>query len=50
MTPWEQLRLPHEVDGSAGAFRAPLSTCILGVDNDYDAVQAWLALHESPAT
>jgi site-specific recombinase XerD len=50
VTPWEQLRLPHEVDGSAGAFRAPLSTCILGVDNDYDAVQAWLALHESPAT
>lgn len=50
VTPWEQLRLPHEVDGSAGVFRAPLSTCILGVDNDYDAVQAWLALHESPAT
>lgn len=50
VTPWEQLCLPHEVDGSAGAFRAPLATCILGVDNDYDAVQAWLALHESPAT
>ncbi len=50
VTPWEQLRLPHEVDGSAGAFRAPASSCILGVDNDYDAVQAWLALHESPAT
>ncbi|MFM0515088.1 phage integrase family protein [Paraburkholderia sp. RL17-373-BIF-A] len=50
VTPWEQLRLPHEVDGSAGAFRAPASTCILGVDNDYDAIQAWLALHESPAT
>ncbi|CAM2157951.1 hypothetical protein PT2222_480009 [Paraburkholderia tropica] len=50
MTPWEELRLPHEVDGSAGAFRAPLPTCTLGVDNNYDAVQAWLALHESPAT
>ncbi|WP_043947506.1 site-specific integrase [Ralstonia solanacearum] len=50
VTPWEQLRLPHEVDGSTGAFRAPVSSCILGVDNDYDAVQAWLALHESPAT
>jgi len=50
VTPWEHLRLPHEVDGSAGAFRAPLSTCILGVDNDYEAIQAWLALHESPAT
>jgi hypothetical protein len=50
VTPWEQLRLPHEIDGSAGAFRAPVSACILGVDNDYDAIQAWLALHESPAT
>ena len=50
VTPWEHLRLPHEVDGSAGAFRAPLSTCILGVDNDYEAIQAWLALHESPDT
>ncbi|MGF6482954.1 phage integrase family protein [Paraburkholderia sp. JPY419] len=50
VTPWEQLRLPHEVDGSAGAFRAPVSSCILGVDKDYDAIQAWLALHESPAT
>lgn len=50
VTPWEQLRLPHKVDGSAGAFRAPASSCILGVDNDYEAIQAWLALHESPAT
>lgn len=50
VTPWEQLRLPHEVDGSAGAFRAPASSCILGVNNDYDAIQAWLGLHESPAT
>ncbi|WP_455285801.1 phage integrase family protein [Cupriavidus necator] len=50
VTPWEHLRLPHEVDGSAGTFRAPLSTCILGVDNDYEAIQTWLALHESPAT
>lgn len=50
VTPWEHLRLPREVDGSTGAFRAPLSTCILGVDNDYEAIQAWLALHESPAT
>jgi hypothetical protein len=49
VTPWEQPRLPHEVDGSAGAFRTPVSACILGVDNDYDAIQAWLALHESPA-
>ncbi|EKZ97661.1 putative integrase protein [Cupriavidus metallidurans] len=32
--PWEQLQLPHKVDGSAGAFRAPTASCILGVDND----------------
>ncbi|GAA7771644.1 hypothetical protein Cmtc_57410 [Cupriavidus sp. TKC] len=50
VTPWEHLRLPHEVDGSAGAFRAPLSTYILGMDNDYEDIQAWLALHKSPAT
>lgn len=50
IVPWEQLRLPHEVDGSQGQFRAPRATCTLNADNDYAAVQAWLALHESPAT
>ncbi|WP_343618142.1 phage integrase family protein [Ralstonia sp.] len=47
---WEQLRLPNEVDGSWGQFRAPRETCVLTADNDYEAVQAWLSLHESPAT
>lgn len=47
---WESLRLPHEVDGSEGAFRAPRETCVLAADNDYAAIQAWLSLHESPAT
>ncbi|SPD46708.1 site-specific integrase [Cupriavidus neocaledonicus] len=50
VVPWEQLRLPQEVDGSQGQFRAPRATCTLNADNDYAAVQAWLALHESPAT
>ncbi|WP_281362462.1 phage integrase family protein, partial [Pararobbsia alpina] len=50
VVPWEQLRLPHEVDGSAGTFRAPRQTCTLDADNDYAAIQAWLSLHESPAT
>lgn len=50
VVPWEHLRLPHEVDGSSGTFRAPRQTCTLGATNDYEAVQAWLALHESPAT
>ncbi|WP_029049505.1 phage integrase family protein [Cupriavidus sp. amp6] len=50
IVPWEDLRLPHEVDGSQGVFRAPRQTCTLNADNDYAAIQAWLALHESPAT
>jgi site-specific recombinase XerD len=47
---WEDLRLPHEVDGSQGTFRAPRSSCTLRAGNDYEAVQAWLSLHETPAT
>jgi len=50
IVPWESLRLPHEVDGSAGTFRAPPATCTLDAGNDYEAVQAWLSLHESAAT
>ncbi|MFM0742173.1 site-specific integrase [Paraburkholderia xenovorans] len=50
IVPWEQLRLPNEVDGSTGAYRAPRATCTLDADNDYQAVQAWLSLHESVAT
>lgn len=38
------------VDGSHGTFRAPAATCTLSADNDYEAVQAWLGLHESVAT
>jgi Phage integrase protein len=40
IVPWEHLRLPHEVDGSSGTFRAPRQTCTLNADNDYAAVQA----------
>jgi len=50
VVPWESLRLPHEVDGSSGTFRAPWHTCTLDANNDYGAVQAWLSLHESIAT
>ncbi|WP_322059733.1 site-specific integrase [Paraburkholderia sp. J63] len=50
IVPWETLKLPHEVDGSAGTFRAPPATCTLDASNDYEAVQTWLALQESPAT
>lgn len=47
---WEQLRVPHEVDGSRGQFRAPQSACLLKASNDYEAVKSWLSLHESAAT
>ncbi|MGF6920984.1 phage integrase family protein [Paraburkholderia sp. 40] len=50
IVPWETLRLPHEVDGTRGTFRAPVATCTLDASNDYEAVQTWLALQESPAT
>lgn len=50
IAPWEVLRVPEEVDGSCGAFRAPRKTCALHADNDYQAVHAWLSLHETPAT
>lgn len=50
VVPWERLRVPDEVNGSRGAFRAPMATCTLDANNDYEAAQAWLALHESPAT
>lgn len=50
VVPWERLYVPREVDGSQGTFRAPQATCTLGACNDYEAVQAWLGLHESTAT
>lgn len=50
VVPWEILSLPQDVDGSNGTFRSPSSTCTLDARNDYEAVQAWLSLHESGAT
>ncbi|RQR69285.1 integrase [Burkholderia sp. Bp9012] len=50
IVPWEQLRVPHEVDGSHGQFRAPRAACLLSAPNDYEAIQSWLSLHESAAT
>ena len=50
IVPWECLVVPQEVDGSHGTFRAPGGSCLLNANNDYEAVQAWLALHEAPAT
>ncbi len=50
VVPWEQLRVPHEVDGAHGQFRAPRATCLLNASNDYEAIQSWLSLHESAVT
>lgn len=50
LIPWERLQLPRDLDGSRGAFRAPPRRCVLSARNDYEAVQAWLDLHESAAT
>lgn len=50
IVPWERIELPETVDGSHGAFRAPRPMCALTADNDYDAINAWLGLHETPTT
>lgn len=50
LVPWESLSMPRELDGSAGLFRAPVGSCILRASNDYEAVNAWLELHEAEAT
>ena len=50
VVPWERFNPTQELDGSQGRFRAPSATCALAARNDGDAVQAWLSLHEAPAT
>ena len=50
LSPWERIAVPEDVDGSRGTFRAPRLACALRADNDYQAVQAWLSLYESPGT
>jgi len=50
VVPFERVRPPQELDGSAGAFRAPRATSTLHANDDYQAVQAWIELQESSAT
>ncbi|NML17306.1 site-specific integrase [Azohydromonas caseinilytica] len=50
LSPWERIAVPCEVNGTLGLYRAPRASCSLRADNDYEAVQAWLSLHEAPAT
>lgn len=50
VTPWESIRVPHDVDGSSGIFRAPKRLCALEADNDWQAINAWLERHEAAET
>lgn len=50
VVPWENIRVPHEVDGSRGTFRAPKRMRVLEADNDYQAISAWLERHEAIET
>ncbi|MBP0713552.1 site-specific integrase [Burkholderia sola] len=50
VAPWESIRVPHDVDGSRGTFRAPKPMCALEADNDYQAISAWLERHEAIET
>lgn len=50
VAPLERVRVARELDGSQGTLRAPRHTCSLAANNDYEAVQAWLALQDSSAT
>lgn len=50
VVPWENIRVPHDLDGSHGAFRAPKPMCALEANNDYQAINAWLERHEAAET
>ena len=43
VVPLEKFLVPAELDGRAGRFRAAREQCLLEADNDYAAIQAWLA-------
>jgi site-specific recombinase XerD len=50
IVPLEQLRVPAELDGSQGAFRAPAHLCLLKARTDLEAIQAWLRSKRSAHT
>ena len=43
LVPLEKFLVPPELSGHAGHYRAPREQCLLGADNDYAAIAAWLA-------
>jgi len=50
IVPLENFLLPQDLDGSRGVFRAPQRPCLLGVDDDYQAVMLWIQSKRSPHT
>ncbi|WP_455285768.1 phage integrase family protein [Cupriavidus necator] len=42
--PFEAMRLPRTLDGSAGRNRAPRAECVIAALDDYQAIQTWLSL------
>jgi site-specific recombinase XerD len=50
VVPLEQFRVPSELDGSEGVFRAPRKHCLMSAATDYEAILAWLRSKRSPHT
>lgn len=50
VVPLDKLLIPAALDGREGRFRAERVRCLLRANNDYDAVQAWLAAKHSAHT
>ena len=50
VVPLERFGVPAELDGSTGKFRAPREQCLIGAENDYAAIAAWLASRRGTST
>ena len=50
IVPLERFLTPAQLDGSQGSYRAPQRLCLIGADNDYAAILAWLASKRSGHT
>lgn len=47
---WRHIVPTRSRDGSRGKYRAPKARCLLNVTTDRQAIEAWLALHETGTT
>ena len=43
LVPWEKFRVPDQLSGQLGQFRAPPSQCLISATSDRAAISAWLA-------